>query len=106
MASHLPAPWISDGSDEGVWIVRGHALEPGFVVVQTGYCERPFPDQEWHMVRRRTYLLDRATGNGGLVSDNLPRIVWIGDSSFVGAWEPYSKVEVRALPSLQALTGS
>ena len=84
------------------YILGVHALEPGFVVVQTGYYERPFPDQEWHMVRRRTYLLDRATGNGGLVSDNLPRILWIGDASFVAAWsDPYAKVEVRALSSLE-----
>ena len=84
------------------YILGVHALEPGFVVLQTGYYERPFPDQEWHMVRRRTYLLDRATGNGGLVSDNLPRILWIGDASFVAAWsDPYAKVEVRALPNLQ-----
>ena len=84
------------------YILGVHALEPGFVLLQTGYYERPFPDQEWHMVRRRTYLLDRATGNGGLVSDNLPRILWIGDASFVAAWsDPYAKVEVRALPNLQ-----
>lgn len=80
------------------YIVEVHALAPGFVVLQTGYYERSFPDQDWRMTRLRTYLLDQHTGNGGLVGDNLPRIVWTGDSSYVAAWsQPHAKVEVRAL---------
>ena len=80
-----------------------HALRPGFVVLQTLLYERSRgPDGDefvWQSVRRRTYLVDQETGNGGLVSDSLPRIAWIGDSTYVATWSfPYPRVEVRAMP--------
>ena len=53
---------------------------------------------EWQVVRRRTYLLDGTTGEGGLVSDSLPTISWMGDSTFVAEWSfPYPRLEVRVM---------
>ena len=86
------------------YIVGAHALRPAFVVLQTtlhlGASSREEIGTFWQPVRRRTYLVDQATGNGGLVSDSLPQIAWIGDSTFVvGFSEPYPRVEVRVLPT-------
>ena len=48
------------------------------------------------VLRMRTYLIDQETGEGGVVSDDLPWIAWIGDSSFITVpSDPYPKVEVR-----------
>ena len=87
------------------YIVGMHALRPGFVVLQTSLYEmetRPASEERrylWRSVRLRTYLIDRETGNGGLVGDSLPRIAWIGDSTYIAAWsDPYPRVEVRAMP--------
>ena len=82
------------------FITGVHALPPDFVILQTLYHERrPAPGKASERTRRRTYLVDRETGNGGLVSDGLPWIAWIGDSSFVTVpSEPFPKVEVRAFP--------
>ena len=83
-------------------IVGAHALRPGFVVLQTALLERPAPGEERETTRIRTYLVDQATGNGGLVSDSLPWIAWIGDSTFVAGWSaPYPRVEVRLMPRVK-----
>lgn len=84
------------------YVVAAHALPPGHVVLQTGMYEYrgTGEDRRWETVRRRTYLIDQKTGNGGLVSDSLPRIAWIGDSTYVAAFSfPYPRVEVRVMPS-------
>ena len=83
------------------YITGVHALNPGFVVLQTllrgRLSDEGVPVRQ--VLRRRTYLIDRESGNGGLVGDDLPWIGWVGDSSFVVvASEPYPKLEVRALP--------
>ena len=85
------------------YIVEAHALHPGFVVLQTvlyDWSGTPGDeDRVFEIVRRRTYLLDQHTGTGGLVSDSLPRIAWIGDLTYVATWSfPYPRVEVRAMP--------
>ena len=95
------SPTVHPRSSPTEYIVAAHALEPGFVVLQTARYEyrEPYEDRVWEMVRLRTYLVDRETGNGGLVSDELPRIAWIGDSRYVAAWSfPYPRVEVRMMP--------
>ena len=85
------------------YVVAAHALKPGFVVLQTWLHEiRTNPENGERVresLRRRTYLLDQETGNGGLVSDSLPRIAWIGDSTYAATWSfPYPRVEVRLMP--------
>lgn len=82
-----------------------HALPPGLVVLQTVMEETrgTGEDWRWETVRRRTYLVDQETGNGGLISDSLPRIAWIGDSTYVAAWSfPYPRIEVRVMPSVHS----
>lgn len=82
------------------YIAAVHAIPSGFVVVQTQHYEIPAPGEDWQATWRRTYLIDQDTGNGGLVSESLPWIAWIGDESFITVpADPYPKVEVRALPS-------
>ncbi len=85
------------------YLIGVHALPPGLVVLQAMHRGRPVPDEglaSMPILRFRTYLIDRESGNGGLVSESLPWIAWIGDSSFVTvSHEPYPKVEVRALSS-------
>ena len=96
------SPTVHPRGPPSEYITNAHALPPGFVVLQTLLYERPAPGEEWQMTRRRTYLVDRETGNGGLVSDDLPWIAWIGDSSFITVpAEPYPKVEVRAIKEKQ-----
>lgn len=94
------SPTVHPRSSPTEYIVAAHALEPGFVVLQTARYEYrgTGDDRSWDMVRLRTYLVDRETGNGGLVSDELPRIAWIADSTYVAAWSfPYPRVEVRSM---------
>ena len=80
-----------------------HAMPSGFLVLQTVLYEtvekgEDWEDWEWQVVRRRTYLIDQYTGEGGLVSDGFPSIAWVGDSTFVVESSfPYPKVEVRVL---------
>lgn len=84
------------------YIVAAHALQPGLVVLQTAMYEHrgAGEDRRWETVRRRTYFVDQETGNGGLASDSLPRIAWIGDSTYVAAFSfPYPRVEVRVTPT-------
>lgn len=95
------SPTVHPRSSPTEYILAAHAVEPGFVVLQTGRYEHrgTGEDRVWEMVRRRTYLVDRESGNGGLVSDSLPRIAWTGDSAYVAAWAfPYPRVEVRGMP--------
>ena len=95
------SPTVHPRSSPTEYIVAAHALPRGFVVLQTIMYEHrgTGEDRSWETVRRRTYLVDQETGNGGLVSDSLPRIAWIGDSTYVAAWSfPYPRVEVRAMP--------
>lgn len=48
--------------------------------------------------RVRTYLIDAATGQGALISDDLPRIIEATPEVIVAAWnEPYPRIEVREL---------
>ena len=96
------SPTVLPRSSPTEYIVVAHALPPGFVVLQTAMYEHrgTGEDLRWESVRRRTYLVDQETGNGGLVSDSLPRIAWIGDSTYVAAFSfPYPRVEVRVMPS-------
>lgn len=83
------------------YLIGVHALRPGFVVLQAAHRGRPVPDQglaSMPVLRLRTYLIDLETGAGGVVSDDLPWIAWIGDSSFITVpSDPYPRVEVRAL---------
>ena len=83
------------------YLIGTHALRPGFVVVQAVQLGRPVPNEglgSMPVLRMRTYLLDQETGNGGVVSDDLPWIAWIGESSFITVpSDPYPKVEVRGL---------
>ena len=83
------------------YLIGVHALRPGFVVLQAVHQGNPPPGEglaSMPVLRMRTYLLDQETGNGGVVSDELPWIAWIGDSSFITVpSDPYPKVEVRAL---------
>ena len=95
------SPTVHPRSSPTEYIVAAHALPPGFVVLQTVRYEHrgTGEDRAWEAVRRRTYLVDQETGNGGLVSDSVPRIAWIGDSTYVAAWSfPYPRVEVRMMP--------
>ncbi len=84
------------------YLIGVHALRSGFIVLQAAHRGRPVPDQglaSMPVLRLRTYLIDRETGNGGVVGDDLPWIAWIGDSSFITVpSDPYPKVEVRGLP--------
>ncbi len=84
------------------YLIGVHALRPGFVVLQAAHLGRPVPGQglaSMPVLRLRTYLIDQETGDGGVVSDDLPWIAWIGDSSFITVpSDPYPKVEVRGLP--------
>ena len=87
------------------YVVVVHALRPGLLVLQTLLYERargtPYEDWRWQAVRRRTYLLDQETGNGGLVSDDLPRIAWVGDGRYMATRsDPYPQVEVRVMPRM------
>ena len=94
------SPTVNPRGSPTEYIVAVHALPPGFVVLQTALYESrgTGEDRAWQVVRWRTYLLDQETGNGGLVSDSLPRIAWIGDSTYVAAWSfPYPRVEVRLM---------
>ena len=95
------SPTVHPRSSPTEYIVAAHALQPGFVALQTVRYEfrGTGEDRAWEAVRRRTYLVDQETGNGGLVSDSVPRIAWIGDSTYVAAWSfPYPRVEVRMMP--------
>ena len=99
------SPTVHPRSSPTEYIVAVHALPPGLVVLQTVMYEYrgTGEDRRWETVRRRTYLVDQETGNGGLVSDSLPRIAWIGDSTYVAAWSfPYPRVEVRVVPNVDA----
>ena len=84
------------------YIMEAHALRPGFVALQTALLDSTgtpgAEDRVWEVVRWRTYLVDQETGNGGLVGDSLPRIAWVGDSTYVALWSfPYPRVEVRSM---------
>ena len=99
------SPTVHPRSSPTEYIVAAHAIEPGFVVLQTARYEYrgTGEDRVWEVVRRRTHLVDRETGNGGLVSDSLPRIAWIGGSTYVAAWSfPYPRVEVREMSRVDA----
>ena len=99
------SPTVHPRSSPTEYIVAAHALPPGFVVLQTVRYEHrgTGEDRAWEAVRRRTYLVDQETGNGGLVSDSLPRIAWIGDSTYVAAWSfPYPRAEVRRMPRVDS----
>ena len=94
------SPTVDPRGFPSEFIVGVHALQPGFFVLQTLLYESrgTGEDRAWQSVRRRTYLVDQETGNGGLVGDELPRIAWIGDSTYVAAWSfPYPRVEVRVM---------
>ena len=84
------------------YLIGVHALRPGFVVLQAVHQGRPVPGEglaSMPVLRMRTYLIDQETGDGGVVSERLPWIAWIGDSSFITVpSDPYPKVEVRELP--------
>ena len=99
------SPTVHPRSSPTEYIVAAHALPPGFVVLQTVLYEfrGRGEDRSWESVRRRTYLVDQETGNGGLVGDDLPRIAWIGDSTYVAAWSfPYPRAEVRVMPGVDS----
>ena len=95
------SPTVHPGGLPSEYVVEVHALPPGFFVLQTLLYESrgTGEDRAWRSVRRRTYLLDQEMGNGGLVSDSLPRIAWVGDSTYAATWSfPYPRVEVRLMP--------
>ena len=93
-------PTVAPRMGPSEYISSVQAMPSGFVVLQTALYEYvgEGEDWEWQVVRRRTYLLDGATGEGGLVSDSLPAISWTGDSTFVAEWSfPYPRIEVRLM---------
>ena len=96
-------PTVAPRMGPSEYISSVQAMPSGFVVLQTALYEyvgegEDWEDWEWQVVRRRTYLLDGATGEGGLVSDSLPAISWTGDSTFVAEWSfPYPRIEVRLM---------
>lgn len=48
--------------------------------------------------RVRTYLIDAATGQGALISEDFPRILKMSPERLVVAWnDPYPRIEVREL---------
>ena len=84
------------------YLIGVHALRRGFVVLQAAHRGHPAGQglASMPVLRLRTYLIDLETGNGGVVSDDLPWIAWVGDSSFITvASDPYPGVEVRAFPA-------
>lgn len=106
---HTQAPVYQNNPSQSTVDPRGfpseyvyniQASRRGFLVLQTALYETvgEGEDREWQVVRRRTYLVDGATGEGGLVSDRLPTISWMGDSTFVAEWSfPYPRIEVRLM---------
>ena len=106
---HTQAPIYQNNPSQSTVDPRGfpseyiysiQAMPSGFVVLQTALYETVVEGEEWEwqVVRRRTYLVDGATGEGGLVSDSLPTISWMGDSTFVAEWSfPYPRIEVRVM---------
>lgn len=86
------------GSSEYIYSIQ--AMPSGFLVLQTALYEYVGEGEEWEwrVVRRRTYLLDGETGEGGLVSDGLPTISWMGDSTLVAEESfPFPRIEVRVM---------
>lgn len=106
---HTQAPIYQNNPSQSTVDPRGFPSEyiysiqagrRGLLVLQTALYETvgEGEDREWRVVRRRTYLVDGATGEGGLVSDSLPTISWMGDSTFVAEWSfPYPRIEVRVM---------
>ena len=78
-------------SDHGEVTDKPHVLAGGHIVWQT-YYRRLFSE------RIRTYLVDAATGQGALISEDFPRIMRVTSERFVVAWnDPYPRIEVREL---------
>ena len=70
---------------------KPHVLAGRYIIWQT-YYRRLFSE------RIRTYLIDAATGQGALISEDFPRIMRMAPQRFVVAWnDPYPRVEVREL---------
>ena len=70
---------------------KPHVLAGGHIIWQT-YYRRLFSE------RIRTYLIDAATGQGALISEDFPRVMKATSQHLVVAWnDPYPRVEVREL---------
>ena len=77
--------------DHGEVTDKPHVLAGRHIVWQT-YYRRLFSE------RIRTYLIDAATGQGALISEDFPRIMRMTPRRFVVAWnDPYPRIEVRDL---------
>lgn len=75
--------------DHGEVTDRPHVLAGRHIIWQT-YYRRVFSE------RIRTYLIDAATGQGALISEDFPRIIRVTPERFVVAWnDPYPRIEVR-----------
>ena len=78
-------------SDHGEVTDKPHVFAGRHIVWQT-YYRRLFSE------RIRTYLIDAATGQGALISEDFPRIMKMTPEYFVAAWnDPYPRIEVREL---------
>ena len=78
-------------SDNAEFVDKPHVLGGSHIVVQAGY-------RRLLSLRIRTYLVDAATGQGALVSEDLPRIMKMVPGRFVAGWnDPYPRIEVREL---------
>lgn len=84
---------IRMASNSAEIVDKPHVLGRDHIVLQVGY-------RRLLSTRIRTYLLDAATGEGALISDDLPRIMKVLPGRFVAGWnDPYPRVEVRELGS-------
>lgn len=71
---------------------KPHTLGENHIVLQTGY-------RRLFSLRVRTYLVDAATGQGALISEDFPRIMRMFPGRFVAGWnDPYPRIEVREIP--------
>ena len=71
---------------------KPHPFGNSHIVLQTGY-------RRLLSLRIRTYLVDAATGQGALISEDFPRIMKMFPGRFVAGWnDPYPRIEVREIP--------
>ena len=70
---------------------KPHVFAGRHIVWQT-YYRRLFAE------RIRTYLINAATGQGALISEDFPRIMRMTPEYFIAGWnDPYPRIEVREL---------
>ncbi len=82
-------------SNSAEFVDKPHMFGGSHIVLQVGY-------RRLFSLRIRTYLLDAATGQGALISEDLPRIMKMVPGRFVAGWNnPYPRIEVRELEAGQ-----